>query len=145
MSDQELPVFVAVRRPDGSVENVKVGTAVHGTEGFVLHLGELTVGTTPVRAHETAAPRASASPGGAQGVFPPYGRSKGMPIAGGSLQDLEFYATGARRTLADPSKARFHDKERALLATLEAEIARQKGGAAATDDPPPHGDDDYNG
>jgi hypothetical protein len=43
-----------------------------------------------------------------------------MPIRGASAQDLEFYATGARRTLADPGKARFHDKERALLAAIEA-------------------------
>ena len=56
-------------------------------------------------------------------VFPNYGRSKGMPVAGASVQDLEFYANGCRRSLADESKARWHDKERQLLAAIEAELA----------------------
>ena len=63
-------------------------------------------------------------------VFPPYGRSKGAPIAGASIQDLEFYINGSRRSLDDPSKARWHEKERVLLAALEAELARQRGGVA---------------
>lgn len=63
-----------------------------------------------------------AAPAGA--VFPNYGRSKGAPVAGASRQDLEYYAAGARRTLADESKARFHDKERALLAAIEAELGK---------------------
>lgn len=71
------------------------------------------------------APAAAAS-GGAVLVFPPYGRSKGMPIKGASMQDLDFYANGCRRTLADDSKARWHDKERALLAAIEAEMAREE-------------------
>jgi hypothetical protein len=53
-------------------------------------------------------------------VFPPYGRSKGAPIAGATMQDLEYYASGSRRTLADPAKARWHDKERQMLAAIEA-------------------------
>jgi hypothetical protein len=61
-------------------------------------------------------------------VFPPYGRSKGQPIAGASIQDLEFYINGSRRSLDDPSKSRWHEKERVLLAALEAELARQRGG-----------------
>jgi hypothetical protein len=71
-------------------------------------------------------------------VFPPYGRSKGAPIAGASQQDLEFYANGCHRTLNDPAKSRWHDKERQLLAAIEAELARQGvsggtgGGAAAS-------------
>jgi len=75
--------------------------------GYVLAVG----GATPV---------ASSAPGA---VFPNYGRSKGMPVAGASVQDLEFYANGCRRSLADESKARWHDKERALLAAIEAELA----------------------
>lgn len=58
-------------------------------------------------------------------VFPNYGRSKGAPIAGATLQDLEFYVRGCQRTLDDESKSRWHEKERALLAVLEAEISRQ--------------------
>ena len=93
-------------------------------------------------------------------VFPNYGRSKGGPIRGATMQDLEYYANGARRSLNDPSKARWHDKERSLLAAIEAEIARQRGsgggdgegdydgggGGGSTggvgDEPPPHSDDD---
>ncbi|MFP2929145.1 hypothetical protein ACLESO_28875, partial [Pyxidicoccus sp. 3LG] len=61
-------------------------------------------------------------------VFPNYGRSKGAPVVGATMQDLEFYANGARRSLNDPSKSRWHDKERQLLAAIEAEMARQQGG-----------------
>lgn len=70
-----------------------------------------------------AAPRTS---GGAS--LPNYGRRKGEPIEGCPIADLEYYANGARRSLDDPAKARWHDKERALLAAIEAEIARQRGG-----------------
>lgn len=85
-------------------------------------------GFQPV-AHRGHAPAAGGGGGGA--VFPPYGRSKGAPVAGASAGDLEFYASGCRRTLADPAKARWHDKERELLAAIEAEIARQGSGGAA--------------
>ena len=163
MADQ-LPVFVLVQRPDGSSERVRVGTAVKGADGFVLSLGELTVGATPDPVRRPApAPASGGFPGGGFSggggdVFPPYGRSKGLPIAGATMQDLEFYANGCRRSLGDPAKSRFHDKERALLAVIEAEIARQ-GGSTGTggggggsrpssgprhdgEGPPPHDDND---
>jgi hypothetical protein len=70
------------------------------------------------RAPATSAPSSSGA------VFPGYGRSKGMPVAGASKGDLEFYHTGCQRTLADPSKERFHAKERALLAAIEAELSK---------------------
>jgi hypothetical protein len=54
------------------------------------------------------------------------------------MQDLEFYANGCRRTLNDPAKSRWHDKERTLLAAIEAEMARQRGEPSA---PPPSDDD----
>jgi hypothetical protein len=150
MSDRELPVSVEVTRPDGSVELVRVGTAYRSGEGFVLRLGELTVGQGGMeRGSAAPAARRSAPVGGGGGgdvsVFPNYGRSKGAPIQGASMQDLEFYANGARRSLADPSKARWHDKERALLASIEAEMARQSGGDAGggmDEEPPFPGDDD---
>ena len=152
MSEQ-YPVTVAVTRPDGSVEQVQVGTAFRTREGFSLQLGDLSIGGTPVQAR-AAAPRASSGGGGGGGdgmVFPPYGRSKGAPIQGASMQDLEFYANGCRRTLGDPGKARWHDKERQLLAAIEGEMARQRGGGGGggggnapwdSDDPPPPGDED---
>ena len=166
MSEQGFPVTVAVKRPDGRVEQVRVGTAFKNAEGFTLKLGEMSIGSAPDAA--AAAPRRAASGGGGGGggdgmVFPNYGRSKGAPIAGASMQDLEFYANGARRSLNDPSKSRWHDKERQLLSAIEAEIARQQGGGGGggesygggggygggrggggfnDDDIPPPGDDD---
>ncbi|MFT3921554.1 MAG: hypothetical protein QM778_03370 [Myxococcales bacterium] len=102
------------------------------------------------------APRRSQAPAGGEGLtFPPYGRSKGAPIAGASVQDLEFYINGSRRSLDDPSKARWHEKERVLLAAMEAELERQRGGGGGGrgrgpaaqgsdpfDDTPPYTDDD---
>ncbi len=158
MSETSYPVTVSVRRPDGSVEQVRVGTAVQVEEGFRLSLGELAIGAVA----DAPRPERRPAPAGGDGgmVFPPYGRSKGAPIAGGSMQDLEFYANGCRRTLNDPAKSRWHDKERVLLAAIEAEIAAQGGGVAPSFDDrsasrsfdsssrsfddrgPPRGDDD---
>jgi hypothetical protein len=161
MSEQGYPVSVAVKRPDGQVEHVRVGTAFKDGDGFTLRMGDLVIGGTPDAASAPAQRRASSSGGGASagggdgGVFPNYGRSKGGPIRGATMQDLEYYANGARRSLNDPGKSRWHDKERALLAAIEAEIARQRGGGGdagdegggfsggvSGDEPPPHSDDD---
>jgi hypothetical protein len=153
MSDV-LPVFVAVSRPDGSMEQVQVGTATRQGEGFVLRLGELSIGGAPVRGASVGAGAGSYAPaparsGGSGGqlptALPNYGRSKGAPIHGASQGDLEFYANGARRSLADPSKARFHDKERALLEAIDLELQRQRGGGGGEpggEEPPPPGDED---
>jgi hypothetical protein len=126
---QSFPVTVLVQRPDGSSESVRVGTAVRAGNGFQLRLGELSIGlvadAAPARTSRAAAP---SSDGGM--VFPPYGRSKGMPIVGASVQDLEFYISGSRRSLDDPSKSRWHDKERVLLTAMEAELERQRGGGS---------------
>lgn len=136
--NEEFPVTVAVER-GGRVEEVQVGSAVRSGDGFVLRLQELRIHAGP--AAEASARRAApiaASPGGGM-TLPNYGRSKGQPIAGASLQDLEYYAAGCRRSLADPAKARFHDKERVLLAALEAELTRQQGMRPM--DPPGDSDD----
>lgn len=157
MSEQGYPVSVAVRRPDGRVEQVRIGTAYKQGDGFTLRMDDLQIGGTPEAA---PAPRRASSGGGGGGggegmSFPNYGRSKGGPIVGATMQDLEYYANGARRSLADPSKSRWHDKERALLAAIEAEIARQQGGGGGgggrgggsrggygDSEPPPPGDSD---
>ncbi len=142
MTDSEFPVTVPVSRPDGSVEHVRIGTAVRRGESFSLQLGELSLG--PATAARPAAARASAAPAGGA-VFPNYGRSKGAPIHGATEQDLEYYAAGAKRSLADPGKARFHDKERALLSAIDAELARQRGGdggGGGGEEPPPPSDED---
>jgi hypothetical protein len=149
VSDPSFPVTVLVQRPNGSAEHVRVGTAVREGDSFRLTLGELAIGTTP-DSGPARRPAASSSGGGDGMVFPPYGRSRGAPIAGATVQDLEFYISGSRRSLDDPSKARWHEKERVLLAAMEAELARQKGGGGGSapagddyfDDGPPHTDDD---
>ena len=133
MNEQSFPVTVLVKRPDGSTESVRVGTAVRAGDGFRLSLGELSIGAVAdSRSAAPSAPRAAAPGGGPAGgdgmVFPPYGRSRGAPIAGASIQDLEFYINGSRRSLDDPSKARWHEQERVLLAAMEAELARQRDG-----------------
>ncbi len=149
MNDPSFPVTVLVQRPNGSTEQVRVGTAVREGDSFRLTLGELAIGTTPDSA-PARRPAASSSGGGDGMVFPPYGRSKGAPIAGASVQDLEFYIGGSRRSLDDPSKSRWHEKERVLLAAMEAELSRQRGGGGGSgsagddydDEAPPHTDDD---
>lgn len=81
-------------------------------------------------------------------TFPPFGKAKGALIRDALQKDLEFYVSAAQRSLTDPSKARFHDKERANLAAYEAEIARQRGADPRQGqpddnyDPPPPGDVD---
>lgn len=152
MDGQSFPVTVLVRRPDGTSESVRVGTAVREGDGFRLSLGELSIGAVADQpAPARTARRPQPSSGGDGLVFPPYGRSKGAPIAGASVQDLEFYISGSRRSLDDPSKARWHEKERVLLAAMEAELARQTGarsggggssGRDSFDEPPPYSDDD---
>lgn len=94
----------------------------------------------------SGAPASQRAAGGTGARFGNYGRSKGQPVEGATMQDLEYYAGGCRRSLADPAKARFHDSERVLLAAIEAEITRQQGSA-----PPPEnwggmpgGDDEPN-
>jgi hypothetical protein len=67
--------------------------------------------------------------------FPNYGRSKGAPVKGASASDLAFYRQGCERTLADPEKSRWHERELVLLAAIKAE-------QGDTSDAPPHGDAD---
>jgi hypothetical protein len=104
--------------------------------------------TTDAPARQTAQAPRPATSGGA--TLPNYGSLKGQPVAGQKVKDLEFYAGGCRKSLGDPAKERWHDKERQLLAAIEAEIAAQAGQRdnheAATgypdDGPPPHTDSD---
>jgi hypothetical protein len=128
VSSQSYPVTIAVKTADGSIEHVRVGTAVRAGDGFRLTLGDLAIGAVPDSAAARSVAASTSSDGGM--VFPPYGRSKGAPIVGASAQDLEYYANGCRRTLNDPAKSRWHEKERVLLAAIEAELARQEGGGS---------------
>lgn len=98
----DFPVMVEVARPDGSQELVRVGTARRDGAGFVLDLGALRIGTPPVAQPSTAMP------------------------AGGTVEELEYIATRARKTLADASKSRWHAQEKALLEQVERELSRFK-------------------
>jgi hypothetical protein len=143
---ERFRVTVPVARADGTTEQVEIGTAVQNGDGFVVSFQPMSLVPEGSRS-APARPRIAAGSGGSGAVFPPYGRSRGQPIAGASMRDLEFYANGCHRTLNDPTKARWHDKERVLLAAIEAEIARQQGGGGGSadrgpiDDGPPPDDD----
>lgn len=127
----EHPVYFAV----GS-QRVRVGTARATQDGgFVIDFGgAFALGPS---AGPSRSSGASSGGGGGGAVFPNYGRSKGQHIFGAQMRELEYYAANARKSIADPSKARWREKEEALLAALEAEIARQNGGEGYT---PPRND-----
>src|SRR6187399_2668283 len=100
MAETEYPVTVLVDR-GGRNEEVRIGTAVRSSDGgFVLRLSELHIGGAPAQATSGApawgggserrggyaaapasAPAFDGGGGGGGMVFPPYGRSKGQPIA----------------------------------------------------------------
>jgi hypothetical protein len=88
---------------------------------------------------QAAPPRVSAGPTN----LPNYGKAKGAPIYGANLKDLEFYAQGCRKSLADSSKEKWHAKEQALLEAIQDEMARQQG--PGSEEPPPHTDADAQG
>lgn len=62
-------------------------------------------------------------------MFPPFGKAKGEPIKGAAPQELEWYAARMKESVADPDKARYKSKNAAMLAAIEAELARQRGAA----------------
>ena len=127
MSEQGYPVSVRV----GS-QLVRIGTAYREGEGFTLSLGSVIIGTTadaPSTQRRASSGDSGAFGGTGEGIcLPNYGRSKGAPVRGASLSDLEFYKRGCERSLNDPSKSRWHDRERQLLSAIDAEIVRQQGG-----------------
>lgn len=97
---------------------------------------------------QKSAPRVSQGASGA--VFGNFGRSKGKPVAGASVQDLEWYREACLRSINDPSKSRFHAAEQVLLSAIDDELSRHTGGQQLRDDgmggppdePPPHDDSD---
>ena len=102
----DLPVVVEVARPDGSQEFVRVGTARRDGGHFVLDLSALRI--TPFESVAVASTISA------------------PPAQGGTIEDLEYIAARARRTLADTSKARWHTQERDLLNQVEREMIRLK-------------------
>lgn len=94
-------------------------------------LESIAIDVAAIKATLASSAREPARASGSGPVFPPYGKSKGQPIAGASVQDLEYYASGCARTLNDPAKARWHDKERVLLSAINAELAKHGRSNAA--------------
>lgn len=74
--------------------------------------------------------------------FPNYGRAKGQPIHGASLNDLRFYESGCVKSLGNPEKARFHAQEQKTLDAIRSELRRQ-GHAANHDENGPPPDDAF--
>lgn len=101
----------------------RVGTAYQQQDGgFTLVLGgTLSLGPGHAVSSRGGAPSASGA------VFPPFGRKKGQPIAGCDLENLEWYRGAIQRSVDDPQRANFRDKNQAVLDAIEAEIARQGG------------------
>lgn len=87
------------------------------------------------------APRPAPKPSTGGATFPGYGSMSGKPLSEGSDKDLAWYAGNCRKSIADPAKAKWIDKERATLAAIEAEQAR-RGGSQSSDEPPPHTDEE---
>lgn len=78
-----------------------------------------------------------ASGGGtAAGLLPNYGKHKGEPIRGADQDTLLYYRGGCERTLGDPSKEKWHAKERALMDAIDAELARQAGESSPQNEAP---------
>ena len=98
-------------------------TKTEAMQKLDLILAKLTTVEQLLKAQNGSAAHAAAGGGGI--CFPGYGRSKGLPVKGASAGDLGFYRNGSLRTLGDPSKARFHEKERVLLQAIEAEMRAQ--------------------
>lgn len=106
----DLPVVVEVEQPDGSQGMVRVGTARRDGAYFVLDLGALRISPLEVPSESKTSPS------------PP--TPVAAPSQGGTVEDLEYIAARARRTLNDASKAKWHSQERALLQQVEVELAR---------------------
>lgn len=101
----------------------RIGTAYQQQDGgFTLVLG----GTLSLGPGQPISSRGGAA-GASGAVFPPFGRKKGQPIAGCDLENLEWYRAAVQRSVDDPSRAQWREKNQAVLDAIEAEIARQGG------------------
>jgi len=61
----------------------------------------------------------------------PWGKSKGKPVTELDDKDIAYYAGKAREAIADPSKAKFADREKRWLLSVEAEMKRRTAPAAS--------------
>ncbi len=149
-SGESLPFSVglgeAMDAGDKSVYKAETGATKYGIlKGFLIPTGDDPEWDESVDAATAPPPRASAPaatiPTPAQAappaqhrpmgnlptVFPPFGKQKGEPISGADVRNIQFYLGCAQRDLEDQSKERYHDKSRALISALEAELFRRRG------------------
>ena len=79
----------------------------------------------PAPSHGGGGQRATGGTGGGTvTTFPKYGNNAGGEIRGAKAGDLEFYGSRARRGMAEKTGWKA-DNDRALVAAIDAEIARQ--------------------
>lgn len=83
--------------------------------------------TTAPATRSPGTPRPAPKPSTGGATFPGYGSMSGKPLSEGTDKDLAWYAGNCRKSIADPAKAKWIDKERATLAAIEAEQARRGG------------------
>jgi hypothetical protein len=135
--DSSLSTTPAEEVPDGGFADSPSTVVADRTAAIKAILGQ----PRTVEQPKASPPRAQA-PSGMN--FPNYGKAKGQPVAGASERDLQFYRSGCVKTLEDPAKAKWHDRERALLAAINAELEKLHGPAQMpeSDGPPPHSDED---
>jgi hypothetical protein len=132
MPEKGLAVTVKVRREDGRVEHVRVGTAYRAGAAFRIRFGEMLIGEAgvvqglPVEA-EPEEPKPQPMRWNDLATIPSAPAAPSTPAGPPGIRGLEFCAERARRNLANPAKARWHDDERALLEEIETELARQRG------------------
>ena len=106
---------------DGNAGSVRVKSNTPQTQGQMVDTLKASI-----KQIEERRP-AETSPGA---IFGNYGQAKGQPVRGASEKDLRYYLSGCQKTLADPSKKRYHDSEARLAAAIEAELNRQAGNAS---------------
>ena len=118
MSGSE-PLAVTARAvgEDGQARVIQIGHAVKTEHGYSLRLEQVCVGGVPLLSAQIAAD--------ATGLAGARAGAAGKA----SLEDLEAMAERARRSLADPRKAKWHDDEKALLAEIESELERLRAAA----------------
>lgn len=123
-------------------QRTRLGTATQAEDGsFVVVLGGFLVIGKAEAGQQPATTRPTSSGGApASGMtFPPFGRSKGLPIHGADMESLEWYGRAIQQSVDDPSKARWRDRNQQVLDAINAEIIRQGGGSHGYGAPQPDG------
>lgn len=83
----------------------------------------LAFGKTQLPTHTS--PAGGSSGAARSGMVMRFGNSKGVALEDLQTKDLDWYIGAAERSIADPSKANYKDKNQAELTQLRAERARR--------------------